>query len=235
MGARVVAIDGPAGSGKSTLAERMARPLGLPYVNTGLMYRAVTLRALRRGVDLEDGPALGRVARGIRFDLSSRFSPPALVIDGEPPSPGLVAPEVEMNVSTVSRHPEVRAVLRDEQRRLGSHGAVMEGRDIGSAVFPDAAVKIFLVAAPDERAARRVRERLGSGRGGDVPPTSNGGPPLTPDVAEALATRDARDERVNPFVPAEDAIPLDTTGKDPDEVLREALAIARERLEASGA
>jgi len=225
----VVAIDGPAGSGKSTLAHRMAQALGLPYVNTGLMYRAVTLRALRElreRIDLEDGPALGKLARGITFDLSSRFAPHALVIDGEPPSPELLAPEVEVNVSTVSRHPEVRAVLRDEQRRLGGRGAVMEGRDIGSVVFPDAAVKIFLVAARDERAARRVREREA--------PTPSVGPPVSPDVAEALATRDARDEQVNPFVPAPDAVPLDTTGKDPDEVLRQALAIARERLGVSG-
>lgn len=226
MVARVVAIDGPAGSGKSTLAQRMAQALGLPYVNTGLMYRAVTLRALRGGVDLEDGPALGEVARGITFDLSSRFAPPSLVIDGEPPSPELVAPEVEVHVSTVSRHPEVRAVLREEQRRLGRQGAVMEGRDIGSVVFPDAAAKIFLAAAPKERAARRVRERQA--------PTSIGSQPLSPDVAEALVTRDARDEQVNPFVPAPDAVPLDTTGKDPDEVLRQSLAIARERLEAAG-
>jgi len=229
VAALVVAIDGPAGSGKSTLAHRMAQALGLPYVNTGLMYRAVTLRALRElreRIDLEDGPALGELARGITFDLSSRFAPPALVIDGEPPSPELVGPEVEVNVSTVSRHPEVRAVLRDEQRRLGGRGAVMEGRDIGSVVFPDAAVKIFLVAARDERAARRVREREA--------PTPSVGPPVSPDVAEALATRDARDEQVNPFVPAPDAVALDTTGKDPDEVLRQALAIARERLGVSG-
>jgi CMP/dCMP kinase len=230
---RVVAIDGPAGSGKSTLAERMARALGLPYVNTGLMYRAVTLRALE-GVDLDDGPALALVARGIRFDLSSRFSPHAILIDGTPPSPDLVDPEVEVNVSTVSRHPEVRAVLRDEQRRLGSNGAVMEGRDIGSVVFPDAAVKILLVAAPDERAARRVRERSESAPSDGAVPASIGARP-TPDVAEALAIRDALDEWVNPLVPPSDAVLLDTTGRDPDEVLREALAIARERLEASGA
>jgi len=232
VAARVVAIDGPAGSGKSTLAERMAQALSLPYVNTGLMYRAATLQALREGVDLEDGQTLAEVARGIRFDLSSRFSPPATLIDGEPPSPDLVVPEVEVNVSTVSSHPEVRAVLRDKQRRLGSGGAVMEGRDIGSVVFPDAAVKIFLVAAPDERAARRVRERRGPLPSEGEVPTSSDGPTPTPDVADALAIRDALDERVNPFVPAPDAVLLDTTGKDPDEVLREALAIARERLEA---
>jgi len=233
VAARVVAIDGPAGSGKSTLAQRLAQALDLPYVNTGLMYRAVTLRALREGVDLEDGPALAELARGIRFDLSSKFTPPALVIEGEPPSPELVAPEVEVNVSTVSRHPEVRDVLRDEQRRLGSQGAVMEGRDIGSVVLPDAAVKIFLVAAPTERAARRVRERHGPTSEGSLPVTPDSAP-VTPDVAEALATRDARDELVNPFVPAPDAVPLDTTGKEPDEVLRQALAIARERLQATG-
>jgi cytidylate kinase len=230
----VVAIDGPAGSGKSTLAERLARALGLPYVNTGLMYRAATLRALRESVDLEDGPALAQVARGIRFDLSSRFSPPAILIDGEPPSPDLVVPEVEVNVSTLSRHPEVRTVLRDEQRRLGGGGAVMEGRDIGSVVFPDAAVKIFLIAAPDERVARRVRERRRAPQNDAGVPASGDGPTPTPDVAETLAARDALDEQVNPFVPAPDAVLLDTTGKDPSEVLREALAIARERLEASG-
>jgi cytidylate kinase len=216
------------------MAERLARALGLPYVNTGLMYRAATLRALREGVDLEDGPALAQVAREIRFDLSSRFSPPALLIDGEPPSPDLVVPEVEINVSALSRHPEVRTVLRDEQRRLGRGGAVMEGRDIGSVVFPDAAVKIFLVAAPDERVARRVRERRGPLQSDAAPPAWSDGPTPTPDVAEALANRDALDEQVNPFVPAPDAVLLDTTGKDPDEVLRAALAIARERLEASG-
>jgi len=235
VAARVVAIDGPAGSGKSTLAEELARALGLPYVNTGLMYRAATVRALREGVDLEDGPALAQVARGIRFDLSWRFSPPAMLIEGEPPSPDLVVPEVEVTVSTLARHPEVRSVLRDEQRRLGSRGAVMEGRDIGSVVFPDAAVKIFLVAAPDERVARRIRERRGPPESDGAVPASSDGPTPTPDVAEALATRDALDEQVNPFVPAPDAVLLDTTGKDPNEVLREALAIARERLEASGA
>jgi len=219
MPAPVVAIDGPAGSGKSTLARRLAEALGLPYVNTGLMYRALTLRALKEGLDLDDGPALAVLGRRIRFDLSSRFTPSSLVIEGEPPSPDLVSSEVEVHVSKVSSHPDVRSVLRHEQRRLGEGGAVMEGRDIGSVVFPDATVKIFLVATPKERAARRVREREeGAGR-------TDG-----PEVADALAVRDAQDERVNPFVPAPDSVPVDTTDREPDQVFREALAIARERL-----
>lgn len=221
MTAPVVAIDGPAGSGKSTLARRLAEALGLPYVNTGLMYRALTFRALQEGLDLDDGPTLAALGRRIRFDLSSRYTPSSLVIEGEPPSPDLVSSEVEVHVSKVSSQPDVRSVLREEQRRLGEGGAVMEGRDIGSVVFPDATVKVFLVATPKERAARRVREREdGADRAGG------------PEVADALAVRDAQDERVNPFVPAADAVPVDTTGKDPDQVFQEALAIVRERLRA---
>lgn len=219
MAAPVVAIDGPAGSGKSTLARGLAEALGLPYVNTGLMYRALTNRSLREGLDLDDGPALAALGRRIKFHLSSRFTPSSLVIEGEPPSPDLVSPEVELHVSRVSSHPDVRSVLRDEQRRLGEGGAVMEGRDIGSVVFPDAAVKIFLVAAPTERAARRIREREDAVGGTDGP-----------EVADALSARDAKDEWVNPFVPAPDAVPVDTTGKEADQVFREALAIVRGRL-----
>jgi CMP/dCMP kinase len=218
----VVAIDGPAGSGKSTLAERLALAMGLPYLNTGLMYRAVTLRALREGLDLDRGEGLAERARHMTFDLNSRVYPQVLRIDGEAPSEELVSPEVEVHVSKVSRHPQVRAVLREEQRRLGRVGAVVEGRDIGSVVFPDADVKIFLIAAPEERAARRVRERPA--------PQSGTGSTVDPDVASALAARDELDGRVNPFVPAPDAVPIDTTGKEPDAVLEEAEAIVRGRL-----
>lgn len=211
-GERVVAIDGPAGSGKSTLAGALARELGLPYVNTGLMYRALALRAVDEGLDLDDGAALAEAALRIGFDLDPTSTPPSLRVDGAEPSPRLTSPEVEREVSRVSRHPEVRAFMRDAQRVLGERGAVMEGRDIGTVVFPDAAVKVFLVAAPEERAARRVLEREEAG------------------VADSLAARDALDARVNPFVPAEDAVLIDTTGKGPEEVLDEALDAVRERL-----
>jgi cytidylate kinase len=209
----VIAIDGAAGTGKSTLAHRLAAELRLPYVNTGLMYRALALRAHREGVSTEDASALERLARALRFELDSSVRPPELRIDGEPPEAALTSGEVESSVSAVSRHPEVRAVLRREQRRLAAGGAVMEGRDIGSVVAPDAKLKLFLQAHPDERVGRRALER-------DKDPEH---------VARALDTRDRQDARTNPFVPAPDAIVLDTTELSPDQVADRAVALARER------
>jgi CMP/dCMP kinase len=209
----VIAIDGAAGSGKSTLAHRLAAELGLPYVNTGLMYRALALRAHREGVSPENAPVLERLARGMRFDLDSSVRPPELRIDGEPPDPALTSAEVESSVSAVSRHLEVREVFRREQRRLAVDGAVMEGRDIGSVVAPDADLKLFLRARPDERVGRRALER-------DKDPEH---------VARALGARDHQDARTNPFVPAPDAIVLDTTELSPDEVADKALALVRDR------
>jgi cytidylate kinase len=209
----VIAIDGAAGTGKSTLAHRLAAELRLPYVNTGLMYRALALRAHREGVSTEDASALERLARALRFELDSSVRPPELRIDGEPPEAALTSAEVESSVSAVSRHPEVRAVLRREQRRLAAGGAVMEGRDIGSVVAPDAKLKLFLRAHPEERVGRRALER-------DKDPER---------VARALDTRDRQDARTNPFVPAPDAIVLDTTELSPDQVADRAVALARER------
>jgi CMP/dCMP kinase len=209
----VIAIDGAAGSGKSTLAHRLAAELDLPYVNTGLMYRALALRAHREGVSPENAPVLERLARGMRFDLDSSVRPTELRIDGEPPDPALMSAEVESSVSAVSRHLEVREVFRREQRRLALDGAVMEGRDIGSVVAPDADLKLFLRARPDERVGRRALER-------DKDPER---------VARALGARDRQDARTNPFVPAPDAIVLDTTELSPDEVADKALALVRDR------
>jgi cytidylate kinase len=209
----VIAIDGAAGVGKSTLAHRMAAELGLPYVNTGLMYRALALLAHREGVSPEDAPALERLARGMRFELDSSVRPPELKIDGRAPEAALTSAEVESSVSAVARHPEVREVLREEQRRLAVGGAVMEGRDIGSVVAPNADLKLFLRAQADERAGRRALER-------DREPEH---------IARALGARDRQDARTNPFVPAPDAIVLDTTELSPDEVANQALALVRER------
>lgn len=166
-------------------------------------------------MNLDDGSALGSLARAIVFDLDPNSSPVSLLIDGRPPSPDLTSPEVEREVSRVSRHPEVREVMRLEQRRLGEAGAVMEGRDIGTVVFPDAVLKVFLQAAPQERVTRRLLGRQESGSASEL--------------ADALAGRDAEDARVNPFVPAADAVAIDTTGKGPGTVLQEVLALARER------
>jgi len=213
----IVAIDGPAGSGKSTLARGLASALHLPYVNTGAMYRALTRRALQEGVDSDDGAALATLAAAMRFDLDRAVEPGVLLVDGRRSDEGLASPEVESNVSRVARHPEVRAVLRAEQRRLGADGAVLEGRDIGSVVFPGATLKLYLRADAKARAARRARERE-SDEGGRV-------------VADRLEARDALDARVSPFVPPEDAVVIDTTSMDAAEVLARALELVRERTE----
>ena len=212
MSALIVAIDGPAGAGKSTLAHALAKALALPYLNTGLMYRAVAAEALRRGVDPEDDGGLASIARELRFALGPG-DPRSLLIEGSPPGPELTTTAVEASVSRVSSHPAVREVLREAQRALGGEGAVVEGRDIGTVVFPDADVKVFLRAAPAERAARRLAER-GSH---DVA------------LAEALERRDALDAQTNPLEPARDAHVVDTTDRDPDEVLRDVLALVHDR------
>lgn len=213
---RVVAIDGPAGSGKSTLAARLALALDLPYVNTGTTYRAVAREALRRGVSPDDGPALAAIAERIDFTVDEHTAPARMFVDGAPPGDELRTPGVEAVVSRVSRHPEVREVLRSVQRRLGAGGAVVEGRDIGTVVFPDATVKIFLEAGLEERSARRHAEL------GDL------------ELAEAVGKRDALDRQVNPFIPAPDALVVNTSGRTADETFEQVIAEVRERLGDAG-
>jgi cytidylate kinase len=212
----IIAIDGPAGAGKSTLARRLAVALGLPYVNTGLMYRAVTGRALSAGIDPDHEGPLAEQARSIAFEMQDG-DPPELTIDGQAEYEALMSAAVEEHVSRFARHPAVRSVLRERQRVLGAEGSVMEGRDIGSVVFPDADVKIFLSGEPNVRAGRRGREE---GRGEDA--------------SRAVHSRDAADALTNPFTPASDAHVIDTTGLSPDEVFARVMTIVRSQLDLGG-
>jgi cytidylate kinase len=212
----IIAIDGPAGAGKSTLARRLAVALELPYINTGLMYRALTHRAQTAGIDVEDEDRLAGAARSIGFAVQPD-DPDQLAIDGSTSVDALMSPTVEDQVSAVSRHPSVRNVLRARQRDLGTGGSVMEGRDIGTVVFPDADAKIFLLAASDVRAGRRAQEE---GRGAEA--------------AQTVGVRDEIDARTNPFVPAPDAFVIDTTNLTADDVFHHALEAVESQLEPRG-
>jgi cytidylate kinase len=183
-------------------------------VNTGIMYRTLTLAALDAGIDLDDGDTLAELMSRLRFGLSNG-DPAEIEVEGAPPPTAIVSERVEVEVSRVARHPQVRALMREGQRALGLPGAVVEGRDIGSVVFPEAPVKLFLTAAPRTRVQRRAEQR------GAADPV---------DVEEALHRRDAKDARVNPFEPAPDAFVLDTSDRTVDDTLDVAVTIVRERL-----
>jgi cytidylate kinase len=209
---KVVAIDGAAGSGKSTLARSLARELGLAYVNTGLMYRALAAAALRARVAPDDADALVRLMRTLTF-MITEGTHPTLEVEGYAEAE-LTSLEVERTVSTVASHPMIRSAMRTAQRSLGLvNGAVMEGRDIGSVVFPDAAVKLYLVADPAARVERRADERSSDDAA----------------VAVALRARDEADARTNPFVPPDGADVVDTGSLSIDDTLEEAKRVVRLR------
>jgi cytidylate kinase len=204
----VVAIDGPSGSGKSTVARGVASALGLHVLDTGAMYRSVTIAVLADDADPADGAACGRMARAARIELEDD----AVRLDGRDVSAEIRGPEVTAAVSTVSAHPEVREQLVARQREwVKEHGGgVVEGRDIGTVVFPDAPVKVYLTASDDERARRRQRDEAAASR-----------PTGVDEVRDALARRDALDSgRVaSPLRVADDALVLDTTGLPVAEVV----------------
>lgn len=200
----VVAIDGPAGAGKSTAARMLAQRLGFILVDTGALYRAVALIARERGIDWNDGVALGQLTASLQLGfVTGDDGAPRVQIDNIDRADDIRSPEISMGASTVSAHAAVRAALLELQRRLGADGGVvLEGRDIGTVVFPDAEVKIFLTAAPETRAERRVRELRERGVDADYQRT-----------LDEVRQRDDQDQNraVAPLKPAADAHVLDST------------------------
>ncbi len=216
----IIAIDGPSGAGKGTVARAVAAELGYRYVDSGAMYRAVGWKAVQAGFPLDDETAITRVAEESRVDLRQS----AVFMDGVDVTRAIRTPEIDRAAAAVARLPRVRAVLVARQRELlsGPSGVVMEGRDIGTVVFPEADVKIYLDAAPEERARRRAHD-----------PAHSSGTESVTDVVTALAARDAMDRTraASPLYAAADAVTVDTTGKSVDAVVREVMVVIRARLQ----
>ena len=217
----IVAIDGPSGAGKGTVARAIARELGYRHVDSGAMYRAIGWKALDAAISLDDEQAVAELAGRSRITVSDA----AVTIDGTDVTRAIRTPEIDRAAASVARLPRVRAVLVERQRQMGAGGGVvMEGRDIGTVVFPNADVKIYLDAAPEERARRRATD-----------PAHNG-PIAVADVANALTARDEidRTRAASPLYAASDAFVVDTTGKPIGEVVNEVLEIVRAKTEEAG-
>jgi cytidylate kinase len=200
---RVIAIDGPAGAGKSTIAKALAARLGLEYLDTGAMYRAVTFAAVQRGIPLDDTDQVGALAREVSMEVGEH----GVLVDGIDATTEIRSRDITAKVSTVAANSQVRTEMVERQRQWARRrgGGVIEGRDIGSVVFPDAALKLYLTASPRVRAQRRVAES-----GGDVD-----------EIEAAIAARDAYDSgrADSPLAEADGAVVVDTTGLGIDEVL----------------
>lgn len=219
MTARTIAIDGPASSGKGTAARAVARALGHAYVDTGAIYRAVAWSAARRGVSWDDAEALGALAAQLDLGFSWDGSRLVVSVDGQDVTDAIRTAEMGTGASAVSRHPQVRDALMDLQRGLAAKGGVvMDGRDIGTVVLPDADLKIYLDASVDERARRRHAELRA--RGEDV------GLDAIRSTIEARDRQD-RERAVAPLRVADDAVVVDSTGRSPESVVAEVIALAR--------
>ncbi|HMF95685.1 MAG TPA: (d)CMP kinase [Vicinamibacterales bacterium] len=212
----IIAIDGPSGAGKGTVARAVASALGYKHIDSGAMYRAVGWKALCDGVPLDDENAVATVAAS-QIDVSET----RVAIDGHDVTRAIRTPEIDRAATSVARLPRVRSVLVARLREMGAEGQiVMEGRDIGTVVFPNADVKVYLDAAPEERARRRASD-----------PAHTGGPAAVADVKTLLAERDRMDSTraASPLYAAADAVVVDTTGKSVDDVVREVMRVIRER------
>jgi CMP/dCMP kinase len=219
----VIAIDGPAGSGKSTIAARLAKKLGYVNLESGAMYRALALKALEHDVPLDDPEALRRLAVDTMITLEPQAEGNRVLLDGRGVSQRIRESDVTVAASRVSIHPPVREIMVARQRAMGAGGGVvMEGRDIGTAVFPNADVKVFLDADARVRAERRVAQD-----GTHTPEEAKR-------IIEDLVARDQRDRTraISPLVPAPDAVILDTTNLSIDDVVSRIQQLVRERLSA---
>jgi cytidylate kinase len=221
----IIAIDGPVGSGKSTVARRVAQLLDYIYVDTGAMYRAIALKAHRQGLSLAASDDLVTLAGDTKIDLRAQNGTQEVLLDGEDVTSAIRRPEISQAASKAATVPGVRHVLVTEQRRAGHKGGVvMEGRDIGTVVFPDAELKIFLTASPEIRAERRWREHQQKGDSIDLLRT-----------LEEIRQRDKRDrERTSsPLVQAADAVLVDSTAMDAEEVARLIVTLVNRQSAAS--
>jgi cytidylate kinase len=215
----IIAIDGPSGAGKGTVARGVAARLGYRHIDTGAMYRAMAWKALAEGVDLSDEAALAKLAAAAHIQVGDGV----VRIDGRDVAQAIRTPKIDRAASIVASQPRVREVLIAAQRDLGrSGGVVMEGRDIGTVVFPRADLKVFLDASPAERARRRAHDPAhAAGRTGAA----------VQDVATALEARDRTDRTraASPLTKAPDAIEIDTTGLSIDDVIEQVLALVDQR------
>jgi CMP/dCMP kinase len=224
----IIAIDGPAGAGKSTVAKHLAAHFGLLNLETGAMYRAFALKALRNGVDPDDAVALARLAESTMIALEATRAGNRVLLDGEDVTGSIRDAEVTQGASKVSVHPAIRSWMVDLQREMGkAGGVVMEGRDIGTVVFPDADIKFFLDASPEARSQRRYEQASGPVAAENVPAG-----PSQEAVTRELRERDDRDRNraQSPLRPAPDAVIVDSTFLALDEVLERIESIVRERL-----
>ena len=207
-----VAIDGPASAGKSTVAKLVAKKFNYVYCDTGAMYRAVTLEVLNQGIDPNDEKAIAEIARQVKIDFEPGDSEQRVFLNGEEVTHAIRLPKVAENVSAIAAVPEVRAEMTRQQRQIAEKGGiVMDGRDIGTTVLPNAPVKIFMVASAYERARRRYVENKAKG----IDTTS------LEDLQKAIELRDKKDStrKVSPLTQAADAVRLDTTNLTIDEVV----------------
>ncbi|MCI8359830.1 MAG: (d)CMP kinase [Clostridiales bacterium] len=219
---RSIAIDGPAGAGKSTLARKIAGEMGFIYVDTGALYRTVALYLLREGVDAAEAAKVEEALERIQVDIRFEGGTQQVYLNGERVSDRIRTPEVSMTASVSSALPCVRRFLLDQQRQMArTHDVVMDGRDIGTVVLPEADVKIFLTASPEDRARRRYEEFIEKGR--EI---------AFQEVLRDMKQRDAQDESraVAPLKPAEDALLVDTTGETLAQSAARMIGLIQERM-----